>query len=281
MHIKINFSGVFSGVPFEEDSTISHIISYILQKNDVPLSYAQYCVILQVGADKFGYPLSPTDLVRNHQDSALHFRIIRFPESLDDVDEHFQELMQNQIHKMVISASYWVDQKTAVRLAARVCSAVFGPYHNQQFGFLTKTLSQLVPHQYSSDEVENYILTEWQTLQLNVNPVSLYLTEFVTNIQYGYVPFSARLEQQPVRILFGPKMILLFSQKGEIMDWIEPEKVAFPAEMRTDVVFSGQKEWKAEMNGCKAVKEIQRVIIGGYVKPEEIQKKKFSFSGIL
>lgn len=80
-HVKINFVGSFTGVPVTPDSTAQDVIDYLLDHNEIPVAYANLCALLEIRADKYGYPLKPDESIARFLDSKsdLHFRVLAIP----------------------------------------------------------------------------------------------------------------------------------------------------------------------------------------------------------
>lgn len=98
-HIKINFVGSFTGVPVTSDSTIQDVLDYLLDHHEIPLAYGSLCAILEIRADKFSYPLKPSESVERFMsgNASLHFRVLAIPINFDVgvLDANFLELLYN------------------------------------------------------------------------------------------------------------------------------------------------------------------------------------------
>ncbi|CAL6000441.1 Conserved_hypothetical protein [Hexamita inflata] len=283
MHIKLNFVGAFMGVPCDENSTAGDIIDFILDHNEVPLEYAALCAILEIRADNFGYPLSPNEPIVRFENAknALHFRVLSIPTAMkaETLHPNFQELLHNQIHRLIVTRTWACPDDWVYKFAAYRCGIEFGDFNpsSHKIGFFTKTLQQMVPADviasFKQKEIEQEILLEWSVLtaQKKTSPHQTAVMNYLKSCQeqvrqYGCATFVARLTQiddepQDLYVYFGLRMegyLILDPDGNETASFsYKSAKIDWPADDDQDLTITSQGvTYKMEMNGIKAMKSV-------------------------
>eukprot|EP00703_Trepomonas_sp_PC1_P002582 JAP94024.1 hypothetical protein TPC1_13473 [Trepomonas sp. PC1] len=291
MHIKINLVGQFTGVPCFETSTIDDVIAHFLQHNDIPLSYAPYCAIMELRADNFGYPLPSDALVIKYQNSSLHFRILSMPtDSIDQINENFQEILFNQIHRFIVVRTWSVSDEIVLTLAAFKCAAEFGQFSDERhkIGFLTNCIKEIVPADFIAShkdkDLQQKIIDIWykQTqLLYNVSrqkTISEYIKYCQQNVlQYGTSSFVARMVKQKDKtvdifcyVCISAKTVMIMNPDAEIVAKFENQGLKYPEPGSTKLIMTSDgDQYILEMNGIQAMKAIHEFLSKSMSKDEE------------
>ncbi|CAL6015626.1 Conserved_hypothetical protein [Hexamita inflata] len=167
MHIKIFLVGSFMGVKVTETTTIRGLVEIILTKYQAPIEYAKMCTIAAKKGNEYALTLQHNELVINYESYMLFFRIINFftkEQDIELVHPMYLQLTQLQMHKLIIDNLWLIDQITAYSLAAFQCGIEFGPYSNQQIGFIDNTIKSIISSQFidKKKHIQQNIIDKWK-----------------------------------------------------------------------------------------------------------------------
>ncbi|CAL5975880.1 Conserved_hypothetical protein [Hexamita inflata] len=166
MHLKIYYIGSCTGVKITEQTTVKEVVEFVLSKNQVPTEYASMCSIIAKNGKEFGSILSHYEQIIKYQNHALCFRILRFfeREQIEQIDPHFLQMAQLQMHRFIIDNLWLTDQMTACNLAAYQCGIEFGQYTNQVYSFLNNTISSLISPIFIDEpkRIQKTIIRKWK-----------------------------------------------------------------------------------------------------------------------